>query len=119
MLAIKLSYISQEYFEMARLLLIHGSDPAIKDDSNWAPIEETVAQMDIQSTSLIFDYLIRYKQIEFQRTRYSVDQELSTIDDFYLEIKWEFTSSIIPFFSKMAPSDVFKLHKHGTIIFAR
>lgn len=28
-------------------------------------------------------------------------------------MKWEFTSSIIPFFSKLAPSDIFKLTKRG------
>lgn len=43
MLAIKLAYMSAEYFEMVKLLLIHGSDPSIKDANNWAAIEETVA----------------------------------------------------------------------------
>jgi len=40
-----------------------------------------------------------------------------TVSDFSLEMKWEFTSSLIPFFSKLAPSDVFKLTKTGFIFY--
>ena len=44
---------------MAKLLLIHGADPTIKDVNSWSAIEETVAQINILSTSLIFDYTVR------------------------------------------------------------
>ena len=38
---------------------------------------------------------------------------LSDVPDFYLEIKWEFESTIIPFISKVAPSDTFQIWKYG------
>lgn len=47
MLAIKLSYKSNDFFEIAKLLLIYGSNPSIKDKYGWSVIEETVAQMNI------------------------------------------------------------------------
>jgi hypothetical protein len=36
--------------------------------------------------------------------------------DFYLEIKWDFESSIIPLVSKIAPSDTFKIYKKNKSI---
>lgn len=74
MLAIKLSYTSAEYFEIIKLLLIHGADPSVKDSNGWSPIEESVAQMDLLSTSLVFDYLVTNKERELQRERVYVDQ---------------------------------------------
>lgn len=36
--------------------------------------------------------------------------------DFYIEINWDLDSSIIPFFSRIGPSDTFKLWKYGRSI---
>lgn len=38
---------------------------------------------------------------------------LGSIDDFYMEIKWDFISWV-PFLSRILPSDVCKIYKHGT-----
>lgn len=38
---------------------------------------------------------------------------LADVPDFYMEMKWEFESNIIPFVSKFAPSDTFKIWKYG------
>lgn len=71
--------------------------------------------MDIITTSLLFDYLVNKKIFEIQQERRNIDQELLKIDDFYLEMKWEFNSSLIPFISKFAPNDVFKIYKRSII----
>ena len=41
-------------------------------------------------------------------------QTLSNMKDFYMEMKWNFESSFIPFFSKFAPSDTYKIWKVGS-----
>ncbi|CAD8198490.1 unnamed protein product [Paramecium pentaurelia] len=113
LLAIKLQQ-QQNQFSTIRLLLSNGSDPTIKDTNGWSPIEETVAQNDLLTTSLLFDYLVSKKLFDMQQERNQIDQELLKINDFYLEMKWEFKSSFIPFISKFTPNDTFKIYKRGS-----
>ncbi|CAK92764.1 unnamed protein product (macronuclear) [Paramecium tetraurelia] len=113
LLAIKLQQ-QQNQFSTIRLLLSNGSDPTIKDTDGWSPIEETVAQKDLLTTSLLFDYLVSKKLFDMQQERNQIDQELLKINDFYLEMKWEFKSSLIPFISKFTPNDTFKIYKRGS-----
>ncbi|CAD8090483.1 unnamed protein product [Paramecium sonneborni] len=113
LLATKLSH-KQNQFDIIKLLLSSGCDPSIKDLNGWSPIEESVAQMDVLTTSLLFDYLVQKKMFEIQQERTHIDQELSRINDFYLEMKWEFKSNLIPFLSKITPNDTFKIYKRGS-----
>ncbi|CAK79195.1 unnamed protein product (macronuclear) [Paramecium tetraurelia] len=113
LLAIKLSH-QQNQFEIIRLLLSSGCDPSIKDLNGWSPIEETVAQMDVATTSILFDYLVQKRMFDIQQERNQIDQELLRINDFYLEMKWEFKSNLIPFISKITPNDTFKIYKRGS-----
>ncbi|CAD8100556.1 unnamed protein product [Paramecium primaurelia] len=113
LLAIKLQQ-QQNQFTTIRLLLSNGSDPTIKDNDGWSPIEEAVAQKDLLTTSLLFDYLVSKKLFDMQQERNQIDQELLKINDFYLEMKWEFKSSLIPFISKFTPNDTFKIYKRGS-----
>ena len=41
---------------------------------------------------------------------------LNSLKDFYVEIKWEFESSLIPLVGKIAPSDTFKIWKYKNSI---
>ncbi|CAK61436.1 unnamed protein product (macronuclear) [Paramecium tetraurelia] len=113
LLAVKLQQ-QQNQFSTIRLLLSNGSDPSIKDTDGWSPIEETVAQNDLLTTSLLFDYLVSKKLFDMQSERNQIDQELLKINDFYLEMKWEFKSSFIPFISKFTPNDTYKIYKRGS-----
>ncbi|CAD8093713.1 unnamed protein product [Paramecium primaurelia] len=113
LLAIKLSH-QQNQYEIIRLLLSSGCDPSIKDLNGWSPIEETVAQMDVLTTSLLFDHLVQKRMFDIQQERSHIDQELLRINDFYLEMKWEFKSNLIPFISKITPNDTFKIYKRGS-----
>ncbi|CAD8188665.1 unnamed protein product [Paramecium pentaurelia] len=113
LLAIKLSH-QQNQYEIIRLLLQSGCDPSIKDLNGWSPIEETVAQMDVLTTSLLFDHLVQKRMFDIQQERNHIDQELLRINDFYLEMKWEFKSNLIPFISKITPNDTFKIYKRGS-----
>ena len=42
--------------------------------------------------------------------------KFNEIPNFYLEMDWKFESNYIPFISKIAPSDIFKIYKYNNHI---
>lgn len=54
--------------------------------------------------SFIFDHLFGENLMKFQTDCGFLVEKLKEIQDFYLEIKWEFSSKFIPFLSHFTPS---------------
>ena len=54
--------------------------------------------------SALFDQLVLLKQETIRKQQENFIKALETMPDFYLELKWDFESSFIPFISKVAPS---------------
>ncbi|KAL4484244.1 hypothetical protein ABPG72_003528 [Tetrahymena utriculariae] len=114
LLAVKLSYSNSNYYNIIKILLKNDADPRIRDRQDWSCFEEVVSQKDHQLASLLFENLINFKKKALLQQKREIDNLLlSDIPDFYMEMKWEFESNIIPFVSKLAPSDTFKIWKYG------
>jgi hypothetical protein len=112
MLATKLSYKHLDYFPIVKTLLAHGADPKIKDPNGWSCLDEVVCQSDVMLLSVLFDNLTSLKKKKLAKQQEKLMNILKLTPDFYLEMKWDFESSIIPFFSRLAPSDTFKIWKY-------
>jgi ankyrin repeat domain-containing protein 13 len=112
-LAVKLCERSREYLSIVRMLIEHGADIHKKDNNGWTMIDEAVSQKNRELVSVLFEYLYIEKLISWEKSRCTAQQFLGALPDFYVEIKWEFNSNIIPLVSKIGPHDTCKIWKIG------
>ena len=114
MLSVKLASTGKIYEKIFRFLLCHCGDPHIKDPNGWSVLDEAVCQKNKPITLAIFDHLHKEKTKKWLKNKHIVLAALKSLPDFYIEMKWEFDSSIIPLVSRIAPHDTCKFWKHGT-----
>lgn len=101
-----------DHFECAQILLEAGAicENSVRTADGWAAVHEATCTGDVELLSLILQYR--------DSARSSLTRDLDTVilgrlrevPDFYVEMKWEF-SSWIPFVSRLCPSDVCRIYK--------
>ncbi|XP_063812017.1 ankyrin repeat domain-containing protein 13B isoform X1 [Pseudophryne corroboree] len=100
------------YLDCARVLLNHGADVSKENRNGWTVLQEAVSTRDLELVRLI----LRHR--DYQRTIKRLAgipvllEKLRKAQDFYVEMKWEFTSWV-PLVSKICPSDTYKVWKSG------
>ncbi|XP_053313017.1 ankyrin repeat domain-containing protein 13B isoform X2 [Spea bombifrons] len=100
------------HLECARVLLTHGADVSKENRSGWTVLQEAVSTRDLELVRLV----LRHR--DYQRTIKRLSgipillEKLRKAQDFYVEMKWEFTSWV-PLVSKICPSDTYKVWKSG------
>ncbi|PSN45064.1 Ankyrin repeat domain-containing protein 13B [Blattella germanica] len=108
MLAVTLGHL-----ESARILLQHSTNVNTENRDGWTVVQEAVATGDPELLQLVLE------RRDFQRYSSRVGgipellQKLKEAPDFYVEMKWEFTSWV-PLVSRMCPSDTYKVYKQGS-----
>lgn len=112
-LAVKLCSTSREYLSLVRILIEHGADIHQKDVNGWTMIDEAVSQKNRELVSVLFEYLYIEKLFSWEKNRKTAQTFLTALPNFYVEIKWEFSSNVIPLVSKIGPHDTCKLWKIG------
>uniref|UniRef100_A0AAY4BE56 Ankyrin repeat domain-containing protein n=1 Tax=Denticeps clupeoides TaxID=299321 RepID=A0AAY4BE56_9TELE len=104
--------VSLGHVEAVRVLLRHGAEVTKENGTNWTVLQEAVSTGDPEMVQLV---LQRRDYLKASTALGGVPELLSKIresPDFYLEMKWEFTSWI-PLVSRVCPSDVCKIWKSG------
>jgi ankyrin repeat protein len=113
-LAVKLCSSSRESLSIVRMLLENGADVSAKDSNGWTMIDEAVCQKNRELVSVLFEFLYIKRLLSWEKSRVTAQSFLSALPDFFVEIKWEFSSNVIPLVSKIGPHDICKLWKVGS-----
>lgn len=110
-LAVKRVKVSRKFLAIVSLLLQYGADPHQKDPEGWSTMDEAVSRQDRELVGLLFDYMSAKRLAKWQEVKALTSQALQHLQDFSMDIKWEFTSSIIPLVSTFGPSDICSMWK--------
>jgi hypothetical protein len=108
MLAVTLGHL-----ESARTLLNNEANVNCENSHGWTVVQEAVATGDPELLHMVLE------RRDFQRYSNRMAgipellQRLKEAPDFYVEMKWEFTSWV-PLVSRMCPSDTYKVYKQGS-----
>ncbi|KAL5017031.1 hypothetical protein ScPMuIL_006620 [Solemya velum] len=100
------------HVECTKVLLRFGANASAENVGYWSAVHESVASGDPELLQVVLKY--RDYQRYNKRTVGVPEllQKLKESPDFYVEMKWEFTSWV-PLMSRMCPSDTYKVWKSG------
>ncbi|CAN9513241.1 unnamed protein product [Ophioblennius macclurei] len=107
--------VSLGHLESVRVLLRRGAEVTKENAKNWTVLQEAVSTGDPEMVQLV---LQRRDYLKASTALGGVPELLSKIresPDFYMEMKWEFTSWI-PLVSRVCPSDVCRIWKSGACL---
>ncbi|XP_022519618.2 ankyrin repeat domain-containing protein 13B isoform X2 [Astyanax mexicanus] len=100
------------HLESARVLLQYGADVSKENGNGWTVLQEAISRRDPE----LVRQVLRYR--DYQRTSKRLAgiprllERLQQAQDFYVEMKWEFTSWV-PLVSRICPSDTYRVWKSG------
>ncbi|XP_046656162.1 ankyrin repeat domain-containing protein 13D-like isoform X3 [Daphnia pulicaria] len=105
--------VTLENLDCAILLLENGANVNVENKEGWTVVQEAVSTGNHQIISAV----LQKRDLQRHTTRMlgvpALLQKLKEAPDFYMEMKWEFTSWV-PLVSRMCPSDTYKVYKQGS-----
>ncbi|CAL1613538.1 unnamed protein product [Knipowitschia caucasica] len=107
--------VSLGHLESSRVLLRHCSDPTHAGAQGWTILQEAVSTGDPELVQLVLQYRDFKRATERLAGIPELLSKLRRAQDFYVEMKWEFTSWV-PLVSKVCPSDVYRVWKSGSCL---
>uniref|UniRef100_A0A673ZWL9 Ankyrin repeat domain 13D n=1 Tax=Salmo trutta TaxID=8032 RepID=A0A673ZWL9_SALTR len=103
------------HLESTRVLLRHSADPTHCNAQSWTVLQEAVSTGDPELCQLVLQYRDFKRATERLAGIPELLSKLRRARDFYVEMKWEFTSWV-PLVSKVCPSDVYRVWKSGSCL---
>ncbi|KAL6532221.1 hypothetical protein OROGR_014191 [Orobanche gracilis] len=95
------------------MLMIAGSDWSLQNEQGYSALQEAICNKEEGIAKIIVKHYQPLAWAKWCRRLPRLIGTMRRMRDFYMEITFQFESSVIPFISRIAPSDTYKIWKMG------
>lgn len=96
------------------MLMVAGADWSLQNEQGWSALQEAVCARQEGIAMIITRYYQPLAWAKWCRRLPRITGTMRRMRDFYMEITFNFESSVIPFITRIAPSDTYKIWKCGS-----
>ncbi|KAL4311117.1 hypothetical protein GQ457_01G033000 [Hibiscus cannabinus] len=96
-----------------KMLMAAGADWSLQNEQGWSALQEAICN---REEAIAMTIVRHYQPLAWAKWCRRLPRLVGTMRrmrDFYMEITFHFESSVIPFISRIAPSDTYKIWKRG------
>ncbi|XP_026082295.1 ankyrin repeat domain-containing protein 13B-like [Carassius auratus] len=104
--------VTLAHLECASLLVQHGADVSRENRNGWTVLQEAISTRNPEMVRLVLRYRDHQRNTKRLAGIPCLLERLRQAQDFYVEMKWEFTSWV-PLVSRICPSDTYRVWKSG------
>ncbi|CAK9155895.1 unnamed protein product [Ilex paraguariensis] len=95
------------------MLMLAGADWSLQNEYGWSALQEAICNREEGIARIIVRHYQPLAWAKWCRRLPRLIGTMRRMRDFYMEITFHFESSVIPFISRIAPSDTYKIWKRG------
>ncbi|TXG72537.1 hypothetical protein EZV62_001116 [Acer yangbiense] len=95
------------------MLMVAGADWSLQNEQGWSALQEAICGREERISMIIVRHYQPLAWAKWCRRLPRLIATMRRMRDFYMEITFHFESSVIPFISRIAPSDTYKIWKRG------
>ncbi|RWV85852.1 hypothetical protein GW17_00052317, partial [Ensete ventricosum] len=96
------------------MLMAAGVDWSLQNEQGWSALQEAICSREENLAKIIVRHYQPLAWAKWCRRLPRLVATMRRMRDFYMEITFHFESSVIPFISRIAPSDTYKIWKRGS-----